>query len=117
MYGRSPNLLVDVFLGRSQGQEGFTSYPEFVCETHQTLSSTYSSVRQHLHQAYHRQKQSNHHSKGINEFQRGDIVWLYVPAVKKGRTKKLLSLWRGPYTVIDKTSTVNYRIQLIGTTR
>lgn len=44
-------------------------------------------------------------------------MWLFVPAVKSGRAKKLASLWRGPYTVIDKTSLVNYRVQLIGTTK
>jgi len=31
--------------------------------------------------------------------------------------RKNSSLWRGPYTIIDKTSSVNYRIQLIGTTK
>ena len=39
---------------------------------------------------------------------------LYVPA---GSTKKLASPWRGPYTIIDKTSDVNYKIQLIGGSR
>lgn len=39
---------------------------------------------------------------------------MIVPAVKQGRTKKLSSLWRGPYTILDKTSPVNYCIQLIG---
>ena len=36
----------------------------------------------------------------------------YVPAVKAGRTKKFLCL--GPYTVINKTGPVNYKIQLLG---
>ena len=44
----------------------------------------------------------------------GDRVWLYVPKVKQGQSKKFTLLWRGPYTVINKTSPVNYRIQLIG---
>ena len=43
-----------------------------------------------------------------------DHVLLYVPAVKPGKTKKLSTLWRGPYTVIDRTGPVNYCIQLIG---
>ena len=47
-------------------------------------------------------------------FQVGDRVWLYVPRVKQGQSKKFTSLWRGPYTVISKTSPINYRIQLIG---
>ena len=47
-------------------------------------------------------------------FHVGDRVWLYVPAVKQGQCKKLFSLWRGLYTIIDKVSAVNFRIQLIG---
>lgn len=41
---------------------------------------------------------------------------VYVPAVKSGRTKKFSCLWQAPYTTIDKTSAVNYRIQLLGYT-
>ena len=41
----------------------------------------------------------------------GDLVWLYVPAVKKGRSKKLHLPWDGPYTVIKRLTDVNYRIQ------
>ena len=45
----------------------------------------------------------------------GDQVWLYVPAVKQGRMKKLASFWRGPYTVIDQlNAAVDYRIQSVG---
>ena len=47
----------------------------------------------------------------------GDRVWLYIPAVKQGRTRKLASLWRGPYTIIDRVGAVNYRIQLIGSSK
>ena len=39
--------------------------------------------------------------------------WLFVPAVKQGRTRKLSLLWCGPYTIIDKISVVTYWIQLI----
>ena len=46
----------------------------------------------------------------------GDRVWLFNPAIKTGHTKKLSSLWRRPYTVNDRLSSVNYKIQLTGTT-
>ena len=43
---------------------------------------------------------------------------LFVPAVKQGRTKKLASLWWGPYTVIDGINgALNYSIQLVGSTK
>ena len=41
-------------------------------------------------------------------------MWpMYLPLNKT--ELKFLSLWQGPYTVIDKTSDVNYKIQLVGT--
>ena len=43
----------------------------------------------------------------------GDRVWHFVPAIKKGQAKKIASLWRGPYTIIDKVGPVNYHVQLI----
>jgi len=52
-----------------------------------------------------------------HSFSVGDLVWFYVPAVTPGRTKKFSCLWWGPYTVIDKTGVVNYRIQLLGSTK
>ena len=45
----------------------------------------------------------------------GHRVWLYTLAVK-GRSKKLATQWHGPYTIVDKTSSVNYHIQFIGAT-
>ena len=36
--------------------------------------------------------------------------------MKVGHIKKFSSLWRGPYTVIDRVSPVNHRIQLTACT-
>ena len=45
-------------------------------------------------------------------------MWLFVPAVKQGKTKKLAFLWRGPYPVIDRINgALNYCIQLVGSTK
>ena len=81
----------------------------------------FSEVRQRLVSAHQHQKTSAEaHSKPRSEetqFQIGDIVWMYTPAVKSGLSRKLSSFLRGPYTVIDKISTVNYRVQLIGSTK
>ena len=48
-------------------------------------------------------------------FMTGDRVYLFVPSVKRGRSRKQASLWRGLYTVIDCASPVS--IQLIGTNK
>ena len=44
-------------------------------------------------------------------------MWLYISAVKPGRTRKLSSLWRGPYTIIDRVGDLDYHIQLIGSSK
>ena len=55
------------------------------------------------------------HGSEMN-FMIGDTVWLFNPAVKVGQINKFCSLWRGPYTVIERVSPLNYRIQLFGST-
>ena len=63
----------------------------------------------------HRKQKSAYDNKNREEsFAVGDRVWLFVPVMKNGRTKKLSSLWPGPYTVVDKISPVNHQIQQIG---
>ena len=74
-------------------------------------------VRQRSHEAHQRQKQVKDQTLSGEAFQVGDRVWLFVPAIKKGQTKKFASLWRGPYTIIDKVGPVNYHVQLIGGTQ
>eukprot|EP00731_Ephydatia_muelleri_P028340 Em0019g1213a len=115
MSGRSPNLPIDVLLGRAQtqGQE----LPDYVRKTQSSLKSAFSVVRQRLHKAHQRQKQLKDQAIAGDAFQVGGRVWLFVPAIKKGQTRKFSSLWRGPYTIIDKVGPVNYHVQLIGGTQ
>eukprot|EP00731_Ephydatia_muelleri_P036209 Em0216g3a len=77
----------------------------------------YDVIRENLDVAQKKRKDRRHkHCAEVN-FKVGDRVWLFNPAVKVGETRKLSSQWRGPYTVIDRVSPVNYKIQLIGTTK
>ena len=67
------------------------------------------------YEAHQRQKQVKDQTISGEAFQVGDRVWLFVPAIKKKQTIKFASLWRDPYTIIDKVGPVNYHVQLIGT--
>ena len=116
MFGRSPSLPVDVMLGHMLQQK--KKIPQYVQNIQRSLKGTFSLVRQQLDAAHQRQKRSvDKASTGECLFQVGDIVWLYVPAIMSGLSRKLSSLWRGPYTVLDKVTNVNYMIQLIGSTK
>ena len=111
-FGRSPTLPIDVVVG--QPSQAYPSYPEFVQDTHNQLHLAYQCTRERLHAAHQRQKQAHDRKSSGEKLRVGDRVWLYNPAIKQGRTKKFANLWRGPYTIVDKTGPVNYRIQLIG---
>ena len=117
-FGRSPNLPVDVMLGRGSEEEESEEIPQYVQRLQRSLKNAFTLARHHLNLAQkRRQEQHQRKHTDTEDLNVGDRVWLFVPAVKAERTRKLASLWRGPYTVISKTSPVNYRIQLIGTSR
>ena len=45
-------------------------------------------------------------------FKVGDLVLLHDETLRRGRSKKLEALWRGPYKIIKKNSEVNYTIKM-----
>ena len=114
VFGHSPQLPIDVILG-CVSNPVVQSFPQFV--QYRYLKEAHNVAQQQLSQQYLRQK-GTHDSVGtVSEFQIGGVVWLYTPVVKQGNTKKFSSFWRGPYTVIDKSGPVNYKVQLIGSTQ
>ena len=120
VFGRSPMLPVDVMLQRpyppQPGEEGGqVNVPQFVEDTHHYFKEAYNAANKHLKLSNSRRKQGYDKKEHGESFSIGDCVLLYTPAIKPGRSKKFAGCWRGPYTVVDKTSPVNYRIQLIGT--
>ena len=90
---------------------------EYVKEVTSSLKSAYDKVRHNIEEI-HKVNKRRHDNKELGRrLSVGDLVWLYLPAIKQGRTKKFSSLWQGPCTVIDKTSDMNYKIQLVGTNK
>jgi len=45
-------------------------------------------------------------------FDKGDVVYILDTATMKGKSKKLLSPWKGPAIIIDKLSPYLYRVCL-----
>ena len=115
-FARSPQLPVDVMLGRILPAK-LRSYPQFVQEAHKQVASSCNIAQQHLRAQHLRNKQLYDKDNTAVQFCVGDRVWLYTPVVSKGKTKKFTSFWKGPYTIVDKPGEINYKIQLIGGTQ
>ena len=118
-FGRSPSLPVDIMVGRVplSNEEEEKEIPAFVEEVSHSLKGVCDDIRQRLNEPHQRNKARYGKKNAGKNFSVGDRVWLYVPAIKQGRTKKLSSLWRGPYTILDKIGSVTYRVQLIGSAK
>jgi len=112
----SPSLPIDIMLGQLPSSEGGDGMliSEYVKEVSSSLKDANDRIQHGIEEAHKTNKRRHDNKESGVSFSIGDLVWLYVPAIKQGRTKKLLNLWRGSYTVIDKTSDVNYKIQLVG---
>ena len=116
VFGQSPQLPIDVITGHVDNKKS-QSYPQFVKQTHGYLKRAYTMARQRLTQQHQRRKQFHDKDGTAEELYIGDVVWLYTPVVKRGNTRKFSSFWKGPYTIVDKTGPVNYKLQLLGGTQ
>ena len=113
LFGRSPTLPVDLLVPLPSEAEP-VSYPWYVSNLKHLLKEAYQNVRQLLTHAHIKQK--TQYDKKFHDFQLrvGDMVYLHTPVVKNGRSRKLTSPWTGPYSIVDRPSQYNVRIQLIG---
>ena len=61
------------------------------------------------------QRRANADPRVAPVFKTSELVMHHVPAVEKGRTKKLAYLWEGPFMIVDIFNNgLNYRfIELI----
>ena len=74
------------------------------------FKEVHEKVRQQLAKARLTQKKYYDGRVEAEEFTEGDLVYLYHPAVKAGRTKKLSQPWKGPFKILRKLSPENVEL-------
>ena len=109
MFGHQARLPIDVAFGTAPQQ--VVSHDEYAADLRQTLEEAYQTVRTKLGTHLQRQKEIYDRRVHGQPFKKGDLVWLHNPAAKRGKSKKLVCPWAGPYVVVKKLSEVTYRIQ------
>ena len=110
-YGRRARLPVEVACGGSgpgNNQAGYETNME------RSWSQAQSRVRENI--AKQAEKRRERQSSMVHQFsyQVGDLVWLYKPVRRVGRSPKLEMSWHGPYQVVTVLKEgITYRIKLI----
>lgn len=68
-------------------------------------------MKEHLKEEKLKAKKQYDRSTKEACFKVGGKVLIYDETLRRGRSKKLESLWTGPYTILEKNSDVNYTIK------
>ncbi|KAL6419715.1 hypothetical protein ACFW04_013679 [Cataglyphis niger] len=87
------------------------NYGDYAQELKERLRATNQFAKEHIkEEKIKAKKQYDKNTKEV-KFKVGDKVLMYDKTLRRGRFKKLESLWTGPYTIIQKNSDVNYTIK------
>lgn len=106
VYGRAPSFVLDTtFL--STPSVPSTSLPE---EFAARVAHCREIARAHTATIQDKRKVRCDATRRVISFRPGDEVLLWTPVRVPGLCEKFLHRYRGPYTVLERTSAVNYRV-------
>lgn len=109
MFGRQVRMPLDIVYGTATTET--TSPSEYAQALRKRLEEAYNMVRDKTGQQQERQKEYYNRKVHGNPFSEGDLVFLHSPVISRGHARKLHRQWTGPFRVVRRLSTVNYRIQ------
>ncbi|KAJ8031890.1 hypothetical protein HOLleu_25243 [Holothuria leucospilota] len=111
MYGRVLRTPIDVIVPRVK-QETVTDYPTNVEQLEEKIRGTNAQAREHLKMAADRQSFRVNRKASEETYEKGDLVLVHSPAVKKGTTSKLHRPWQGPGLVLKRINDVLFRVTM-----
>ena len=88
LFGREARLPLSVLVDPPAPPQVPETLPEYVVSLRERQVEAYERVREQLGVSHRRQKENYDTSAAATQLQVGAQVWLYTPAVKKGRTAK-----------------------------
>ena len=108
MLGRKIELTLDVIMEKVPGEEiAETVYVEALRER---MKAAWDRAQQALKLSARRQNKYHDRNAQLLTYKKGEVVWYFISARKKGVSKKQAK-WDGSYKILDKLSDVTYRIR------
>ena len=111
-FGREATLLVDLLVPPcppdKESPEG--QVPD-AWDLQERLREAHEAARVHMSERMVSQKRQYDRNVRLIEYHPGNVVWLYRPVTKRGKSPKLFRHWTGPFLIQDRINQVNYRIQ------
>ena len=117
-FGRDPYSPADVGLHIDVGpQASWSTADDYRAALVTSLQDAHNAARACLDRARSTQVRQYDARHTPTEYKPGDQVWLYVPRVARGTSKKIARLWTGPFRVLERTGPVTYRLSGSGNRR
>ena len=100
---------LDYLFGKPE-EEDISNLParQYARKIAERAAKIHQFVRHNISSAVARQRRRYHEQ--YRSFQIGAKVWLYTPAIKPGTSKKLSTMWTGPWTITKKINALMYEI-------
>lgn len=109
-FGMDPRLPIDTIIEPSL-QFVLSDLGTYARHTVERVRKAYEIVTAMYDKKYQATQKVNRQNDGKTlSFKIGDQVWLYIPIVKKGYSRKLYHPWHGPYRIVKKISEFTYII-------
>ena len=109
VYGRDVRGPLDVLKdGLTQDSVEGDDIVSYVNRVYERLQAAKDIVQDNLRRTQAKQKAWYDQRAREVTFEKGDQVLVMLPT----RTEKLLTKWRGPYTVVEKVGKVNYAVEM-----
>lgn len=109
LYGREPRLPPDVSLLPATQLSALVN--EHCARIVRQIETSQSIARSNIARAQQLMKLQYDKNSADAPFEVGQRVWIYMPKVKRGLSKKLLSKWNGPFRICRKLSPVHYQVR------
>ncbi len=91
-------------------QEKFNSREIYASEIHQRLQIAYNIAAANMLEKARYRAETNQQIPPSIEYQPGDLVRIFLPALPTGKKAKLAKRWVGPYVIDKRTDINNYMI-------
>lgn len=110
LYGREPHLPIDTALGNEFDDNDETLEITPVHRRASQMQSIRERVRRQLEVVHARQRHRYNQRRIPKVFDVGDLILIYTPLRRKGRSEKLLFQYHGPYRVVKRYNRLNYLV-------
>ncbi len=100
LYGHDPRMPLDVAFNalRARTIPWCSDYARYIASN---LTEAHQIAVNNISKAQRTQKNQYDKKVYLKKISPGDLVYLWLPQLKRGQVPKLSSLWSGPYQVID----------------